>query len=82
MKGGKMTSLLSKEERTQVVNSHKRNLAMNQYNLQVSIIEENAKATKDSAAIQNLTETAAAIDLQIAALDAELASIAKEPDPA
>jgi len=77
-----MTSLLSKEERTQVVNSHKRNLAMNQYNLQVSIIEENAKATKDSAAIQNLTETAAAIDLQIAALDAELASIAKEPDPA
>jgi hypothetical protein len=77
-----MTSILSKEERTQVVNSHKRNLAMNQYNIEVSLIEENAKSTKDSATIKNLTDTSAAIDLQIAALDAELASIAAEPDPA
>jgi hypothetical protein len=77
-----MTSILSKEERTQVVNSHKRNLAMNQYNIEISLIEENAKSTKDSATIKNLTDTSAAIDLQIAALDAELASIAAEPDPA
>jgi hypothetical protein len=77
-----MTNILSKEERTQVVNSHKRNLAMNQYNVEISLIEENAKSVKDTASIQNLTDASSAIDLQIAALDAELASIAKEPDPA
>ena len=77
-----MTNILSKEERTQVVNSHKRNLAMNQYNVAISLIEENAKSVKDTASIQNLTDASSAIDLQIAALDAELASIAKEPDPA
>ena len=77
-----MTSILSKEERTQVVNSHKRNLAMNQYNISISLIEENAKTVKDTAIIQNLTDSSAAIDLQQKALDAELASIAKEADPA
>jgi hypothetical protein len=77
-----MTNILSKEERTQVVNSHKRNLAMNQYNVAISLIEENAKSVKDTASIQNLTDASSAIDLQIAALDAELASIAAEPDPA
>lgn len=77
-----MTSILSKEERTQVVNSHKRNLAMNQYNISISLIEENAKTVKDTAIIQNLTDSSAAIDLQISALDSELASIAKEADPA
>ena len=77
-----MTSILSKEERTQVVNSHKRNLAMNQYNISISLIEENAKTVKDKAIIQNLTDSSATIDLQQKALDAELASIAKEADPA
>lgn len=77
-----MTSILSKEERTQVVNSHKRNLAMNQYNISISLIEENAKTVKDTAIIQNLTDSSAVIDLQISALDSELASIAKEADPA
>jgi hypothetical protein len=77
-----MTSILSKEERTQVVNSHKRNLAMNQYNIAVTLIEENAKSVKDTATIKTLTDSSSAIDLQMTALDAELASIAAEPDPA
>ena len=77
-----MTSILSKEERTQVVNSHKRNLAMNQYNIAVTLIEENAKSVKDTATIKTLTDSSSAIDLQMTALDAELASIAAEPAPA
>lgn len=77
-----MTNILTKEERTQVVNSHKRNLAMNQYNVEVSLIEENAKSKKDNATISSLNDQVDAIDIQLSALDAELASIAAEPDPA
>jgi len=73
-----MSSLLSKEERTQIVNSHKKNLAMNQYNLELSVIEENAKASPDSATLVDLNRQITAIDDQIEALDAEIALIAAE----
>ena len=73
-----MTHILSKEERTQIVNSHKKNLAMNQYNLEISILAENAKSEPDTSNINNLNVQSSAIDLQLAALDAELASIAAE----
>lgn len=73
-----MTHILSKEERTQIVNSHKKNLAMNKYNLELSIIEENAKASPEAATLTALTAQSTGIDDQLAALDAELASIAAE----
>jgi len=73
-----MTHILSKEERTQIVNSHKKNLAMNRYNLEISILEENAKVTPDATQTTSLNAQVAAVDLQIAALDEELASIAAE----
>ena len=77
-----MSISLTKEERTQIVNSHKKNLAMNQYNLEISKIEENAKTSPDSSVISSLNSQVTAIDLQIAALDAELSLIALESDPA
>lgn len=73
-----MTHILSKEERTQIVNSHKKNLAMNKYNLEISIIEENAKSVPDAINVTNLNAQASGVDLQIAALDEELANIAAE----
>ncbi len=73
-----MTHILSKEERTQIVNSHKKNLAMNKYNLEVSIIVENAKSVPDPTMITNLNTQSSGIDLQMAALDEELSSIAAE----
>jgi hypothetical protein len=73
-----MTHILSKEERTQIVNSHKKNLAMNKYNLEISIIEENAKPVPDATNVTNLNAQASGVDLQIAALDEELANIAAE----
>lgn len=73
-----MTHILSKEERTQIVNSHKKNLAMNKYNLEISIIEENAKTSPEAATIAALNSQSEGIDNQIAALDSELASIAAE----
>jgi type I restriction-modification system DNA methylase subunit len=77
-----MTTILSKEERTQVVNSHKKNLAMNQYNFIISKVEEDAKVSPDASQIASLNAQITAIDNQLAALDAELASIAAESDPA
>lgn len=73
-----MTNILSKEERSQIVNSHKKNLAMNQYNLDLSVIEENAKAEPDQTVLNNLNSQISLIDNQIIALDNELALINAE----
>lgn len=73
-----MTHILSKEERTQIVNSHKKNLAMNKYNLELSLIEENAKGTPDANMLASLNAQVSSIDTQMAALDSELTSIAAE----
>jgi hypothetical protein len=73
-----MTTILSKEERTQIVNSHKKNLAMNQYNLTISIIIENAKVTPDETSLTSLNDQVAVIDTQMEALDAELVLIESE----
>lgn len=77
-----MTITLSKDERTQLVNSHIKNLLTNKYNLELSLIEENAKTVSDQNAISNYNEQGSNIDKQINALNAELASIAAETDPA
>ena len=73
-----MTNILSKEDRIQLVDSHKRALAMSQYNIQLSLIEENVKTNKDTANIAILTSQVELIDDQISALDAEKASIELE----
>ena len=73
-----MTNILSKEEKIQLVDSHKRVLAMSQYNIQLSLIEENVKSNKDTANIEILTNQVELIDGQILALDAEKASIELE----
>jgi hypothetical protein len=73
-----MTNILSKEERTQIVNSHKKNLAMNKYNLELSVLTENAKVTPDADTLSSLNAQTAVIDNQIAVLDEELASISAE----
>ena len=73
-----MTNILSKDERSQIVNSHKKNLAMNQYNLDLSVIEENAKAEPDEIVLNNLNSQISLINNQIIALDNELALINAE----
>ena len=70
-----MTHILSKEERTQIVNSRKKNLAMNEYNLDLTIIEENAKVTPDQESLVALNAQISVITNQLAALDAELVEI-------
>lgn len=66
---------LSKEEKTQIINSHKRNLAYSKYNLEIDVLQENAKTEPNSAGITNLQSQIDEIDNQLAALDAELAAV-------
>lgn len=70
-----MTIELSNEEKTAIVNSHIKNLTYNKYNLEISIIEENAKATPNSTNLSSLNAQISEIDDQMAALQAELASL-------
>ena len=77
-----MTNILSKEERSQIVNSHKKSLAVNKYNITLSLLEENAKNTPDSASIASFNDQMRNINAQIAVLDTELESIDEEADPA
>ena len=66
---------LTNEDQLAVLTSHKKNLEFNAYNLQVSIIEENAKDAPDSNSITILKKKIAEIENQKAALDTEIAKI-------
>ena len=70
-----MTSILSNEEKAQLIDSHKRSLAMSQYNIQLTLIEENVKENIDTENVAVLTSQVEIIDSQLAALDAERASL-------
>ena len=71
-----MSIELSKEEKTQIINSHKRNLAYSKYNLEIDVLQENAKSEPNASGIANLNSQMAEIDNQLSALDAELAVVA------
>ena len=67
-----MTTLLSNEEKAGIINQHLKNLHYNKYNLEISVVEENAKATPETAALANFNTQIADFDSRIEALDAEL----------
>lgn len=66
---------LSKEEKIQIINSHLRNLAFSKYNLELDILQENAKTDVSAPAVASLQSLATEISSQISALDAELAAV-------
>jgi len=66
---------LTNEEKTSIVNSHLKNLVYNKYNLTISVIEENAKISPNSETLSSLNSQISEIDDQMAALQAELASL-------
>ena len=67
-----MSTLLSNEEKAGIINQHLRNLHYNKFNLEISIVEETAKATPETAALTNLNTQIADFDSRITALEAEL----------
>jgi hypothetical protein len=71
-----MTTQLTNEEKISIINSHLKNLEYNKFNIEMSIVEENAKSTPDSSNISSLNSQVSEIDVQIAALNAESAALA------
>jgi len=67
-----MTTLLSNEEKTGIINQHLKNLHYNKFNLEMSVVEENAKATPETAVLTSLNTQLTDLDSRIEALEAEL----------
>lgn len=63
--------MLTNEEKIAIIDQHKRTVEYSKYNLQVSIIEENAVDVPNTDTIDSLNSQIAELDKKIAALNAE-----------
>ena len=68
-------TMLTNEDKISIINQHKRNIEYSKYNLQVSLIEENAVTSPDQDAIDSLNDKIVEVNKKITALDAEIASL-------
>ena len=73
-----MTIILTAEEKTNIINSHKRSLLYSKYNLELDLLQENAKTSPDNTVISNINSQMLESQKQILALDEELDSIIEE----
>jgi hypothetical protein len=67
-----MTYELTNEDKTGVINQHLKTLSYNKFNLDLSKIEESAKASPDAAVLADLTVQITEVTAKINALLAEL----------
>ena len=70
-----MTNILTDDEKANIINSHKKNIAYNQYNLQISLLEEKAKNSPDQSVVEKLSFQIDEVNNQILILDKELSSL-------
>lgn len=70
-----MTIQLTNEEKISIITQHIRNLEFNKYNLNVSLIEENALAIPNQATIDSVNLQISEANTKITALNAEIASL-------
>jgi hypothetical protein len=68
-------TVLSKDEKLQIIASHKRGLEYKKYVLKIDQIVENAKSDPNPEAISNLSVAMEDLDNQVAALDSEAALV-------
>jgi chromosome segregation ATPase len=67
-----MTVLLSNEEKTGIINQHLRNLHYSKFNIEISLVQENARVQKETETIASLNAELADVETRITALEAEL----------
>jgi len=70
-----MTINLTKEEKAQIISSHIKNLNYTKYNLEIDIIQENARSTPSASALTNFNTQIDEVDDQIAALQTQLTAV-------
>jgi hypothetical protein len=67
-----MSVELTKDEKIQIINNHIKNLKTNKYNLEVSLIEENALELVSDITVSSLTTEISNTVSRIQALEAEI----------
>jgi hypothetical protein len=70
-----MTTELTKEEKISIINTHLKTVAYSKYNLDLTLIEENAKTTPDADILERTNKDIQTLSDQIAALEAEKNSL-------
>jgi hypothetical protein len=70
-----MTNILTNDEKKAIANSHKRSLETDQYNIQLSIIEENSVLEPNDQLLSTLNQQLISTNARIAALDSEIATL-------
>jgi hypothetical protein len=70
-----MTINLTKEEKAQIISSHIKNLNYTKYNLEIDIVQENAKTTPSESALTNFNTQTDEVENQISALEAQLTAV-------
>lgn len=68
-------STLTNEDKISIINQHKRNIEYSKYNLEISVLAENAVSDPDENAIAGFNAKIADLDSKLAALDAEIESL-------
>lgn len=66
---------LSNEEKLAIVNQHIKNVEYSQYNLELSLIEENSVASPNADAIASLNSQMLEVTAKLAALEAEKSAL-------
>lgn len=72
-----MTIELTNDEKITILNSHLKNIAYNQYNVQLNLIEENAKSKSDPIIISNYNDQVSDFSKQILVLQSEIDLLTK-----
>jgi len=70
-----MTIQLTKDEKAQIINNHIKSLSYTKYNLEIDILQENAKATPVASSITAFQNQLEDIQGQITALNTELTAV-------
>jgi vacuolar-type H+-ATPase subunit I/STV1 len=71
-----MSTILTNEEKSGIVSQHIKNVEYSLYNLNLSLIEENAVSSPDADKISSLNDQIADLNAQKTALETELANLA------
>lgn len=73
-------TILTKADKLQLINSHKRSIEYSKYGLELDIIQENAKSTPNQEEITRLEDLVEDADRQLTALNAELVEVEALPE--
>jgi len=66
---------LTNDEKINIINSHIKNIAYNKYNLEITLIEENAKINPDEKTMATINEQISQFNIQFEALNLEASKL-------